>query len=67
MKSSIKTEYSELEILSGNNFALGVGYKYNNKFSSELRIQTSKNLLQGYNYWESNYNTVSIILGYTLF
>lgn len=67
MKSSIKTEYSELEILSGNNFALGVGYKYNNKFISELRIQTSKNLLQGYNYWESNYNTVSIILGYTLF
>ncbi|WP_415326231.1 tRNA modification GTPase [Chryseobacterium sp. MMS23-Vi53] len=67
IKSKINTNYTELEISSGNNFAFGIGYKYNNKFLVEFRTSTQRTLLQNYNSWSSKYQTSSIILGYTLF
>jgi hypothetical protein len=67
LKSAIKRERSELEIDSGNNIIFGAGYKYNDKLSFELRIGTPRNLLQNYLYYTSDYNTVSLIFGYTFF
>ncbi len=57
---------SDIEIKSSGNFAFGIGYKYNNKYSVELRHQTSRDLLN-YAGWRSNYIGTSIIVGYTLF
>jgi hypothetical protein len=57
----------ELEVASAYNFVFGAGYKYNDKFSAEVRVGTSRNLLRNYISIDSDYKTVSLILGYTLF
>jgi hypothetical protein len=67
LKSEIKYDYQILEISSGNNMAFGIGYKYNDRFSAEFRAATNRNLLQNYNTFTSRYQTMSLILGYTLF
>ncbi|WP_299777950.1 tRNA modification GTPase [uncultured Formosa sp.] len=66
--SEIKyTEYNSLDLKSGSRYVVGIGYKYNNIYSAELRYLTGKDMLSNYRSWESYYNTVSIILGYKLF
>jgi len=67
LKSEIKYDYQILEISSGNNMAFGIGYKYKDRFSAEFRATTHRNLLQNYNTFTSRYQTMSFILGYTLF
>ncbi|MGM0634907.1 MAG: tRNA modification GTPase [Bacteroidota bacterium] len=49
------------------NFALGLGYKYNDKYSVEFRLYTNKELLNKYANWTSEYKTMSLIFGYTIF
>ncbi len=57
---------NSLEIKTRNNLAFGFGYNYN-KYSLELRLQTPREILSDYVYWNSDYKTVSIILGYNIF
>jgi len=66
-KSNVKLDFSEIKTDSGSNIAFGAGYKYNDKFLIELRATTQRNLLQNYVTLDSNYHTLSLILGYTLF
>jgi hypothetical protein len=56
-----------LEINSPINIALGFGYKYNNKYSLEMRYQTNRQILGKTGYSSSRYKTLSIVFGYTLF
>lgn len=56
-----------LEFEMRNNFALGLGYNYNDDFIFEFRYQSPRNTLSHYEYWESKYNLYSIIIGYSLF
>jgi len=62
--SSLASQYS-LEIDSRNNFGFGVGYKYKDKYSIEMRYQTSREILGSYSFYSSDYNTISVILGYS--
>lgn len=55
------------EIKSRINMGIGVGYKYKNKYSAEIRYQTKRQILSDYMFWDSNYNTISVIFGYSLF
>ena len=57
------------EIKSDSNFALGLGYKYNDKLSIELRYLTNRSVLvnQSGADWSSNYQTTSLIFGYSIF
>ena len=55
----------DLKILAGNNFALGVGYKYN-RYSLEVKFASSRELLGGTS-WQSDYRRVSLIFGYEIF
>lgn len=57
--------YADLTINKSYNFALGLGYKYN-KYNLELRYQ-NRDVLNDYSYYRSDYKSVSIIFGYTLF
>lgn len=59
--------YPDLEIGSNGNGAIGVGFKYNNKYSIQARYQTPRELLGKYPNYTSNYKTVSLIFGYTIF
>jgi len=56
-----------LDIDTRNNLAMGVGYKQHDKYSLEIRYQTSKEILEGYSFWSSDYKTFSVIFGYSLF
>lgn len=57
----------DLEIASGYNYAFGTGYKYNNKYSIELRYQTGRELLSDYTSWNSEYTQLSVVFGYSVF
>jgi len=59
--------FTELDIKTSYNFALGVGYKHAEKYSVELRFHTSREILGGYVHWGANYNAASLIFGYSLF
>lgn len=52
---------------SGGNFGLGFGYNFNNKFSTEFRINTSQDIISKKANYSSKLQTYSLILGYTLF
>jgi hypothetical protein len=52
---------------SNFNVICGLGYKYNNRLSIEARYDGGSDLLTRDNYWYPQYNTFSIIAGYTIF
>lgn len=54
-----------LEAAFSTNLAFGVGYNYNDQFSIEARYGLNRDILTQHAGWRSEYNTVSIILGYT--
>lgn len=56
-----------LEIKPIANFGYGIGFKYKNKYSIEVRNQTNKNLLRSFRFWNSQYRTLSLIVGYSFF
>lgn len=58
---------SSLDIRPDNSMSFGVGYKFQNKYSIEARYQTNKNILSDYVFWSSDYQTFSVIFGYSIF
>lgn len=56
-----------LEITKSTNLGFGIGYKQNDKYSIELRYLTNRALLQQYESYYSDYKTVSLIFGYSIF
>ena len=66
-KRADNSEFGSNDVESGNNVALGVGYKFNDKYSLEMRYQTDREILEDYVFWSSDFKSLSIILGYTLF
>ncbi len=57
---------STLDIKSGSNIGFGFGYNYNEKYSMELRYHSSRDLLTNYGPWDSEYNSFSILFGYSI-
>lgn len=60
------TNLDDLVIRPGRNAALGLGYNNDNKYSVELRYFTKRRLFEDTNYWSSEYNNLSVILGYKI-
>jgi hypothetical protein len=58
---------AEVDIKSKINMASGIGYRYKDKYSIEMRYYTSRDLLYYNSAWFSSYHTTSVTLGYTLF
>ncbi|MCG6187821.1 outer membrane beta-barrel protein [Maribellus maritimus] len=58
---------SKLEIEPRRNLALGIGYKFKDKYGLELRYLTDRELLGSHVQWSSEYRTFSVIFGYSLF
>ncbi|WP_299061246.1 hypothetical protein [uncultured Polaribacter sp.] len=48
------------------NYSLGIGYKYKDKISLEIRTFTNRDLL-GYSARVGDFQSSSLILGYTIF
>ncbi len=67
-KSTIDFEYgTDLQIQSRSNLALGVGYKFMDKYSLELRYGLNREILSNYSSYTSDYKSLSLLVGYTLF
>lgn len=60
-------ERRNLDIKTSGNLGFGIGYKQNDKYSIEFRYHTNRDVLTNYTSWNSNYNSMSLILGYSLF
>ncbi|MBC3758564.1 tRNA modification GTPase [Hyunsoonleella sp. SJ7] len=58
---------SSLEIKSESSLGIGVGYKQNDRYSLEIRYLTNREILRNIGAWSSDYKTLSIILGYSIF
>ncbi len=58
---------SEVNLRTNPNLVFGLGYKYKNKYIAEFRVATPRNLTADYFYWDVDYNTIALILGYTVF
>lgn len=58
---------SSLDIKSSSNLAFGFGYNYDEKYSIELRYHSSRDLLTNYVAWDTKYNSLSLLFGYSLF
>jgi hypothetical protein len=70
LSKTIQAERPELiylETRTSNNLAFSVGYNYAKKYSVALQYQTNRNLFVAYNYWNSDYKSIALIFGYTLF
>jgi hypothetical protein len=64
---ALKSKVRNLAVGSGINGALGIGYKYKNTCSLEFRYHTSRDILPDYALWTSDYKTISVIFGYSIF
>ncbi|SFC92779.1 porin family protein [Flavobacterium phragmitis] len=58
--------FGNLDVRSTKSIAMGLGYKYKNKYSLELRYSTKDILNEGV-YFSSKLASTSIIFGYTIF
>lgn len=58
---------NEVAISNRNNLAFGVGYKMYDRYSLEMRYQTRRDILGNYVFWNSEYRTLSLIFGYSVF
>ena len=73
LKSSIEftrndgSKLNSLNIKTRPNIGFGIGYKQNDKYSVEMRYQIGREVLSDYIIWNSEYKTLSIIFGYSLF
>ncbi len=57
-----------LELNGGRNIALGLGYKFKNKYSLEINYQPDREVLTNSGIsWRSNYSSISAIFGYKIF
>lgn len=56
-----------MEISTSTNLGFGIGYKQNDKYSLEIRYQTKRNVVNDYALWGSDYRTLSVIFGYSIF
>ena len=56
----------KLDIKPQSNLAMGIGYKYREKISLETRYYTPRGLFKDYLFWNSGFQTFSVLIGYTL-
>ncbi len=68
LSSSFRPDrYNNLNTKSVLSASFGVGYKYKNKFSVELRSLLNRNILNWYIYYDSQFKNTGLIFGYTIF
>ncbi len=59
--------FNSLEVKSRGNLALGIGYKYMDRYSIEVRYHIERDIITDYFYWNSSYKYLSLIFGYSIF
>jgi len=68
INSKINFEHgAKLDIKPRNNFIFGIGIKYKNKLTSEIKLGSFRKILGDYIYWNSNYSYINVSIGYNLY
>ncbi|SHH08562.1 outer membrane beta-barrel protein [Flavobacterium defluvii] len=57
----------DLNVDSSGGITFGLGYNYKKKYSTEFRMGLSRDLFSKYGAWTSDYKTIALIFGYTIF
>ena len=57
----------KLEVTAVSNLAFGIGYKFMDTYSLEMRYQPNRKVLSKNANWSSDYTTLSMIFGYSFF
>jgi len=65
--SNVETAYFPLEISRSSNFGFGVGYKFKDKYSIEMRYYSNSNIFSRHKMYTSDFNKISAIVGYSMF
>jgi hypothetical protein len=65
--SRLNVSFNELELKSFGNFVGGVGYKYGDRMSVEVRYGFNRNVVSDYNGISNKFQTLSLVLGYSIF
>ena len=65
--STVNAGTTDLEVAKSLNSSFGAGYKFKDHFSAELKYQFKRELFNNYVSWFSEYKTISVVFGYTLF
>ncbi|KAA5824853.1 tRNA modification GTPase [Algibacter amylolyticus] len=60
-------ELFSAKLVTGISTALGIGCKYNDRYNLELRYLPNRNILNSQGSWGTEFKSVSIILGYSIF
>ena len=66
-KKNDTSTFNLYNIKTNNNFGMGLGYKFKDKYSLEMRYQTSRQLVLEDVPNTTNYNKLSLIVGYSIF
>ncbi len=65
-KVDLSNNPNSLTISKTLNPSLGLGYLCNKKYSLEIRYEFNRNLFDNYNYVDSKFSTIGLIVGYKL-
>ncbi|MRH99552.1 tRNA modification GTPase [Kriegella sp. EG-1] len=57
----------DLDMSSNQNFIAGIGYALNRKLQLELRYSFSRNILNEYTFWSTDYKAINLVFGYNIF
>ncbi|MFV0147150.1 PorT family protein [Empedobacter falsenii] len=60
-------KYKTMDINSRTNFVFGLGYNFNNRFNTEFRVYTNKNIMEEMLWRSSKMQNISFVLGYNIF
>lgn len=63
--NSIAETLPNLNVNSQGNIVFGIGYEFNNKFSMEFRLSSSRDITKDFVFIKTGYVGTSFILGYT--
>ncbi|MHC0439163.1 hypothetical protein [Flavobacterium sp. 3-210] len=63
----ILSQHVNLDGKAQGNFALGLGYNFRNKIGTEIRYNASKNLLNNYMPFSTDFSSLDLLLSYTVF
>lgn len=58
---------NEIYIKSWWNMMIGAGYRYNDQFNIELRYHTPRQVLSGVSGWDASYNSIRMVIGYSIY
>jgi hypothetical protein len=66
LNSTLRFRNADFNISKSTNFGFGIGYKYNEKYSVEIRYNTERDILSDFILFDAQFSSFSFIAGYSI-